>query len=68
MQRGVDIYKISILLAHAHISMSTRYVHHCPESLRDGMNILENLGHDLVTLEGNRICQLPETLDVYGGR
>ncbi|TVM03091.1 MAG: hypothetical protein CV087_06920 [Candidatus Brocadia sp. WS118] len=33
-----------------------------------GVNILENSGHDLVTLEGNRICQLPETPDLYGGR
>jgi integrase len=59
-QRGGDIYKVSKLLGHAHISMSTRYAHLCPESLRDGVNILENLGHDLITVEGNRICQLPE--------
>ncbi|NUO08575.1 MAG: tyrosine-type recombinase/integrase [Candidatus Brocadia sp.] len=44
VQRGIDIYKISKLPGHAHISMSTRYAHHCPESLRDGVNILENLG------------------------
>jgi len=67
-QRGIDIYKISKLLGHAHISTSTRYAHHCPESLRDGVNILENSGHDLVTPKGNRMCQLPETLDLYGGR
>ncbi len=53
-QRGVDIYKISKLLGHAHISMSAMYAHHCPDSLRDGVSILENSGHDLVTLGESR--------------
>ncbi len=53
-QRGIDIYKISKLLGHVNIAMTQRYAHHCPESLRDGVNVLENLGHDLVTVEENR--------------
>jgi integrase len=40
-QRGVDLYKIAKLLGHEDIRMTQRYAHHCPESLRDGVKILE---------------------------
>jgi integrase len=40
-QAGVDIYKISKLLGHQDIKMTQRYAHHCPDSLRDGVGILE---------------------------
>ncbi len=40
-QRGVDIYKIAKLLGHRDIKMTQRYSHHCPESLRDGVELLE---------------------------
>ncbi|TVM03454.1 MAG: integrase [Candidatus Brocadia sp. WS118] len=52
-QRGIDIYKISKLLGHKDIRMTQRYAHHCPESLRDGVQILE-VGHNLVTVGENR--------------
>ncbi len=52
-QRGVDLYKISKLLGHYDISMTQRYAHHCPESLRDGIQVLE-VGHNLVTVGENR--------------
>ena len=52
-QRGIDIYKISKLLGHKDIRMTQRYAHHCPESLRDGVQILE-VGHNLVTVRENR--------------
>jgi integrase len=41
-QRGVDIYKIAKLAGHEDIRMTQRYSHHCPESLRDGVEILED--------------------------
>ena len=41
-QAGVDIYKISKLLGHKDIKMTQRYAHHCPDSLRDGVEILES--------------------------
>ena len=53
-QRGVDIYKISKLLGHQDIRMTQRYSHHSPESLRDGIQVLE-FGHNLVTVEKNQI-------------
>ncbi len=40
-QRGVDIYKIAKLAGHEDIRMTQRYSHHCPESLRDGVEMLE---------------------------
>jgi integrase len=40
-QRGVDIYKIAKLAGHEDIRMTQRYSHHCPESLRDGVEILD---------------------------
>lgn len=52
-QRGVDLYKISKLLGHYDISMTQRYAHHCPESLRDGIQVLE-IGHNLVTVGEDR--------------
>ncbi len=52
-QRGVDLYKISKLLGHYDISMTQRYAHHCPESLRDGIQVLE-AGHNLVTVGESR--------------
>jgi len=38
---GVDLYKISKLLGHKDIKTTQRYAHHCPDSLRDGVDILE---------------------------
>ncbi len=43
VQAGVDLYKISKLLGHEDIKMTQRYSHHCPESLRDGVKILESV-------------------------
>ena len=49
-QRGVDIYKIAKLAGHEDIRMTQRYSHHCPESLRDGVEALE-ADYVLTTLE-----------------
>ncbi len=48
-QAGVDIYKISKLLGHKDIKMTQRYSHHCPDSLRDGVEILES-DYNLTTI------------------
>ena len=36
-QRGADLYTILKLTGHVNITMTQRYAHHCPESLRAGM-------------------------------
>jgi integrase len=52
-QAGVDLYKISKLLGHKDIKMTQRYAHHCPDSLRDGVEILET-DYNLTTMEKYR--------------
>jgi integrase len=49
-QAGVDLYKISKLLGHKDIKMTQRYSHHCPDSLRDGVEILE-VDYNLATID-----------------
>ena len=53
-QAGVDLYKISKLLGHKDIKMTQRYAHHCPDSLRDGVEILE-VDYVLTTI-GKKEC------------
>jgi integrase len=42
VQNGVDLYKVKELLGHKTISMTTRYAHHYPESLRSSVEVLDN--------------------------
>lgn len=43
VQKGVDLYKVQLLLGHKTPAMTQRYAHHSPESLRDGVQVLEGL-------------------------
>lgn len=49
-QAGVDFYKISKILGHKDIRMTQRYSHHYPESLRDGVEILDKISTNLAHL------------------
>jgi len=40
VQSGVDLYRVSNLLGHKSLSMTQRYSHHCPDSLRGAVDIL----------------------------
>lgn len=42
VQRGVDLYRVKELLGHKTVLMTTRYAHHCPESLRSSIEILDS--------------------------
>ena len=42
VQNGVDLYKVKELLGHKTIAMTTRYAHHCPDSLRSSIEVLDN--------------------------
>jgi len=44
VQSGVDLYKVQRLLGHKSPMMTQRYAHHYPESLRDGVEILDRRG------------------------
>jgi|TARA_Y100000294_G_scaffold36327_1_gene31823 integrase len=41
-QADVDLYKISKLLGHKDIKMTQRYAHHCPNSLKPALEVLES--------------------------
>ena len=41
VQAGVDLYKVQRLLGHKSPVMTQRYAHHYPESLRDGVEVLD---------------------------
>jgi site-specific recombinase XerD len=41
VQNGVDLYKVKELLGHKTLTMTTRYAHHYPESLRASVEILD---------------------------
>jgi integrase len=43
VQSGCDLYKVSKLLGHRDIKTTQRYAHHYPESLRDGVEVLDVL-------------------------
>ncbi|MGH9783990.1 MAG: phage integrase [Terriglobia bacterium] len=43
VQAGVDLYKVQQLLGHKSPIMTQRYAHHYPESLREGVEILDRL-------------------------
>ena len=53
VQAGVDLYKVQWLLGHKSPIMTQRYAHHYPESLRDGVEILDHVGTDLVQSTGS---------------
>jgi hypothetical protein len=42
VQREIDLYKVQRLLGHKTTHMTQRYAHHSPESLREGVKILES--------------------------
>ncbi len=48
-QAGFDLYKTSKLMGHQDIKTTQRYAHHCPDSLRDGVEILE-VDYNLTTM------------------
>jgi integrase len=43
VQAGVDLYKVQRLLGHKSPIMTQRYAHHYPESLRDGVEVLDRI-------------------------
>jgi integrase len=54
VQAGVTLYVVKELLGHTTLTMTMRYAHHDPESLRHGVDVLEKRNHVLITLDKKR--------------
>ena len=52
-QRGVDLYKICKLLGHKDIATTQRYAHHCPDSLKDVVAMLDGAAGSTAVLDSN---------------
>jgi len=49
VQASVDLYKVQKLMRHKSPIMTQRYAHHYPESLRDGVEVLDKNYHIFIT-------------------
>ena len=54
VQNGVDLYKVKELLGHKTITMTMRYAHHYPESLRSSVAVLDNC-YNFTTVEAMKV-------------
>ena len=57
VQRGVDLYKVQLLLGHKTPLMTQRYAHHYPESLREGVEALGQVDEKSITI----LAQSPQS-------
>ena len=49
VQNGIDLYVVKELLGHKTITMTMRYAHHYPESLRKGIEVLDKVCYNFAT-------------------
>jgi integrase len=56
-QSGKDLYQVQRLLGHKSPSMTQRYAHHSPESLRDAVEVLDNRVTNQSQLGGHEVSQ-----------
>ena len=59
VQSGIDLYKVQCLLGHKSPIMTQRYAHHYPESLREGVEMLEK--YRLVSTGGTNLAHMTQT-------
>ncbi len=59
VQAGVDLYKVQKLMRHKTPIMTQRYAHHYPESLRDGVEVLDKISTILVQSKEKGLRQMP---------
>lgn len=62
VQNGVDLYKVKELLGHKTITMTMRYAHHYPESLRSSVEVLDKSITNLSHLAGERLTIAAKTI------
>jgi integrase len=54
VQAGINLYVVKELLGHKTLTMTMRYAHHYPESLRHGVEVLDKIGYNLVTVDNKK--------------
>ena len=59
VQSGIDLYKVQCLLGHKSPIMTQRYAHHYPESLREGVEMLEK--YRLASTGGTNLAHMAQT-------
>lgn len=59
VQSGIDLYKVQCLLGHKSPIMTQRYAHHYPESLREGVEMLEK--YRLASTGGTNLVHMAQT-------
>ena len=59
VQAGIDLYKVQCLLGHKSPIMTQRYAHHYPESLREGVEMLEK--YRLASTGGTNLAHMAQT-------
>jgi integrase len=57
IQSGKDLYKVQRLLGHKTPSMTQRYAHHYPESLRDAVDVLDKISTNLAQSDKQEVNQ-----------
>lgn len=65
---GVDLYKVQRLLGHKSPVMTQRYAHHSPESLRDGVAVLDRLTTERQSQFSHNQLPAERALVVSGGK
>jgi integrase len=55
VQNGVDLYKVKELLGHKTITMTMRYAHHYPESLRTSVEVLDQNYYNSTTIRAQQV-------------
>ena len=58
VQSGIDLYKVQCLLGHKSPIMTQRYAHHYPESLREGVEMLEK--YRLASTGGTNLAHMAQ--------
>jgi hypothetical protein len=54
VQVGINLYVVNELLGHKTLTMTMRYAHHYPESLRHGVEVLDKKCYNSATVDNKK--------------
>ncbi len=68
VQAGINLYVVKELLGHKTLTMTMRYAHHYPESLRHGVEVLDKKCYNSATVDIKKGSEeSPKPLILFGG-